>query len=281
VAPIAIRGDGTYSGVEMTLSRGNVRKPILELRKSLRNLPANMPAAEVHNLRTRSRRVEAIAVTLAPSGKRTTGKLLKSLKPLRKAAGKVRDMDVLERKALSLAGHCRRSSVERLVEYLITMRIEAAHTLQGVVNKNSKHVRRQLKGFLDQIEKELRSESRQSGRATKVAEELSHWPEFDANNLHDFRIRVKELRYILQLAEQADVEVVRALDQVKSRIGDWHDWQELHAVAHKLLDPRKDRATIEKIAEIEGKKFVRALKAARTLKTRYLGVHGSGMAAEP
>ncbi len=35
--------------------------------------------------------------------------------------------------------------------------------------------------------------------AMKRASELSEWPELDSGNIHEFRLKVKELRYILQL----------------------------------------------------------------------------------
>ena len=47
-------------------------------------------------------------------------------------------------------------------------------------------------------------------------------------NLHSYRLEVKELRNLLQLAEEYDrQEFVRQLGEVKDAIGEWHDWEEL------------------------------------------------------
>lgn len=264
----------------MAFDRRNVRKPIHELYRSLKSFPPDPPAEEVHSLRTRSRRVEAIAAEFAPTGNGPTRKMLKALKPLRRAAGKVRDMDVLERKALSLADHCRRASVERLVEQLILTRIEAVHALQKAMGEKAARARRNLKRFEKEIEENLVEGGRKACRAGAITEELSCWPELAAGNLHEFRIRAKELRYILQLTAAPDAGLLNALERVKSRIGDWHDWHEMGVIAHKTLDARKDRGALNRIARIEEKKLARALSAARALRTGHLGTHGYASIAE-
>ena len=44
-----------------------------------------------------------------------------------------------------------------------------------------------------------------------VVRELGEWPPLDASNIHAFRLKVKELRYILQLSADADSGLVEAL----------------------------------------------------------------------
>ena len=56
-------------------------------------------------------------------------------------------------------------------------------------------------------------------------------------NLHRYRLKVKELRYVLQLSDHADEEPFAAeLSEVKDAIGDWHDWEQLIAIASDVLD---------------------------------------------
>jgi CHAD domain-containing protein len=93
-----------------------------------------------------------------------------------------------------------------------------------------------------------------------------------ADNLHDFRVKVKELRYVLQLAEDANGNFMKALDKVKGQIGTWHDWQQLHTIAEEVFDGQ-DQAAIAAIAEIEKGKFNQALKSAQALRGRYLSAH--------
>jgi CHAD domain-containing protein len=89
-------------------------------------------------------------------------------------------------------------------------------------------------------------------------------------NLHDFRVKVKELRYVLQLADDGNGHFMKALDKVKGQIGTWHDWQQLHTIAKEVLDGQDHQAAIGAIAEIENDKFDQALKSAQALRRRYL-----------
>ena len=265
----------------MEVDLGNLRKPIRELRKSLKGLPSDPPMRAVHNLRTRTRRLEAISAALLPKGEPHTRRLRKVLKPLRKAAGEVRDMDVLAAKALTLAGRLGDETVEQLLEHLQTRRIESAEELVDAVDENSKHARRRLKRFCKRVEGELQKRNLQLRSAGKLIEELGSWPVLNADNLHDFRVRVKELRYVLQLAEDANSNFVKALDKVKGRIGTWHDWQQLRTIAQEVLDGNQDHAAIRAISEIERENLDDALKSAQALRRRYLSTHNGTMIAEP
>ena len=271
----------------MELELGNVQKPIRVLRKSLKSLTRDPPAEDVHNLRTHARRIEAIAAALMPGQKKLTRRLLKTIRPVRKAAGEVRDMDVLAAKALTLAGRRRSRSVACLVDYLSSMRIVSARKLLDAVTGQRNDALRSLKQFSWQIEKRLRANkpgaiteataNGSSGRAAmRLIDELNRWPAFNEENLHAFRIKVKELRYLLQLTKNANPKLVDALGEVKEQIGDWHDWQQLAKIAEKVLNPQDDRATLKKIDEMGKKKLNRAMAAAQAMKTRYLGRDAQG-----
>jgi CHAD domain-containing protein len=265
----------------MELELGNVRKPVRMLRKSLKSLTRDPPIEDVHNLRTGARRVEAIAAALMPGQNKLARRLLKTIRPVRKAAGEVRDMDVLATKALSLDRHRSNNSVARLLEHLRSMRVEGARALLDTVSEQRSDARRSLKQFSRRIEKRFHANkpgakagtagNGSSGQAAMtLIDELTRWPAFNAGNLHAFRIQVKELRYLLQLTKGANPKLVDALGVVKDRIGDWHDWQQLAKIAEKVLDPQDDRATLKKIDEMGKKKFNQALAAAQALKARYL-----------
>jgi CHAD domain-containing protein len=46
------------------------------------------------------------------------------------------------------------------------------------------------------------------------------------SNLYQYRLKVKELRNLLQLAEDADQQAfIDRLGEVKDAIGEWHDWE--------------------------------------------------------
>ena len=77
--------------------------------------------------------------------------------------------------------------------------------------------------------------------------ELREWPRLNNLNIHHFRLKVKELRYVLQLFPGADPGLVDSLAKVKDDIGDWHDWQQLLAIAREVLDARKDKTLLAEI----------------------------------
>lgn len=267
----------------MEMEPGSVEKPVRKLRKSLKSLPRELPAKDVHKLRTQARRLEAIVAALMLDRKKPSRRLLKTVESMRKAAGEVRDLDVLVANAMTLPGR-RNDSVVRLLDHLAGMRMESARELLDTLAEQRKDARRSLKHFLKRIGKKLSKERpgssaessqncREGEAAQKIIAELNCWPELNAENLHSFRIRLKELLYILQLARNAEPGFVDALSTVKEEIGDWHDWQQLEKIAQKRLDSQKDRALLKKIEEICKQKFSLALVATDAMRQQHLKAH--------
>jgi CHAD domain-containing protein len=270
----------------------NARKPVRQLRKLLKSLPGDPSISAIHALRARSRRVEAIAGILIPADDKFRRHLLKLLKPLRKAAGAVRDMDVLAVKARTLANRQHSSSAACLIEHLQATRLESAHKLVATINKQQKCTRDSLKQLSKQIGK--RSRRKESGPAAKTSslnpytnvaislmDELSHWPAFTKENLHAFRIKAKKLRYVLRLAGAADLKFMNALEKAITQIGNWHDWQELGTIATEVLSPKKNRPVLHEIDEIVSRKLKLALASAHAVKARYLGAYRGLTLLEP
>lgn len=274
---------------------GTVQKPVRRLRRSLKGLPMDPSIEAVHNLRTSTRRIEAIVAALQMDQKKPARRMLKTIKAVHKAAGAVRDMDVMAGNAQTLAGNGRDESVLRLLQHLHDLRIESARQLVDAVDKNRKDARRSLKRFAFQIEKWFKGSKPGEAHwtangpyghaATTLLNELRHWPELNAGNLHAFRIKVKELRYVLQLAKNPDSGLLGALDEAKEKIGDWHDWEQLSQIAEKTLEPDTDSAALKQISDIELGKFGHALQAAEEVKafTPFLRkpvTSAAGLAAE-
>jgi CHAD domain-containing protein len=268
----------------MGLELGKVQRPVRQLRKSLKGLAGDPTMQDVHDLRTRSRRVEAIAGMQIAGSEKSRNHLLKILKPFRKAAGEVRDMDVLTAKARTLARRGREASLALLLEDLHARRKEGSRTLAEAVKKDGKDVRVRLEQFSRLLDKRFEggegSQKHSTDAAAGLLDELSCWPEFSAENLHDFRIKVKELRYLLQLTDAAEPRFVAALERVRARIGEWHDWWELRRIAGEVLGLEQNRALLGEIDEIVSGKLRLALAAARRVRTRYLGPHRGGVVGE-
>jgi CHAD domain-containing protein len=250
----------------------NVEKPFQKLRKQLSKFPSKPAPEEVHSLRTQTRRLEATVAALVIDREKPSRRLLKAITPVRKAAGKVRDMDVLIGDALTLSGHQGSEALVRLIEQLAKMRVKSARKLRTVVRAQQQDARRLLKESSKLIRKKLKNDATGTdGEAAPgiLITELSHWPPLDADNLHLFRIRIKELRYMLQLSAQTDERLVDVLGEVKDSIGEWHDWVELLKIAQKVLDPHSDRELLKHIEKTGAEKLERALKIANQARERY------------
>jgi CHAD domain-containing protein len=225
--------------------------------------------------------------------------LLKTVTVLRRAAGEVRDMDVLIDNARGLAKGDPQDDdqgcLERLVDHLCAIRVQSASELHETVTERRKAARHDLKRYSKQVEKifgaakpdssKVRASSEQAGTSSQVdpvavaldfASELSHWPRLHANNIHPFRIKVKTLLYVVELAKEADEKFVNMLDEVKDRIGEWHDWHELRRIVRKTLDHQGGCRVRKQIEEIEKQKLKQALAAANAMRQRFLGAETEG-----
>jgi CHAD domain-containing protein len=260
------------------------RKAVRELSKTLKSLPIDPPPEEVHRLRTTTRRVEAIVSVLAQVEGKESRRVLKSIEPIRKAAGGVREMDVMIVNARKLARYMAGDSLTRLLEHLQISRQQNAEVLRRVLGRRRDLARENLKQYSRFIRSALapekkvvslnglpaRSHEGVHSAAIKVVRELGEWPPFDAENIHAFRLKVKELRYILQLSADADSGLVETLGNVQRRIGDWHDWQQLEEIARELLNMERDGTLLTRIGETSRRRFQQALTTANSLRGKYL-----------
>jgi len=265
-----------------------VQKALRELGKALKCASGNPLPKQVHKLRTSARRVEAIAAALPRIDAKTSRRLIRSIEPLRKTAGRVRDMDVLVANLRKLARDSSGHSLAQLVDHLQFIRASGAEDLEQELARKRKAARKNLKDF----EHEMRaaqpsgSSAHSNGRlahtrngqrpngidptAKHLAHEMAEWPPLNEENVHEFRVKIKELRYILQLDAKADAAFVAALGSVQRSIGEWHDWQLLAEIAREFLDPAQDHALATRIDDTMHKKLTHALAAANALRREHL-----------
>ena len=210
-------------------------------------------------MRTATRRVEAIAAALAQVESKESRRLLKAIEPIRKAAGGVREMDVLLANARRLARTSAGDSLTRLVEHLQIARQQNADVLRRALSRRRDAAREKLK----QYSRFIRSALDPRKGAASATGLPAHWHEdihaaamngcprarrmaaADAENIHEFRLKVKELRYILQLSGDADSGLEETLGNVQRRIGDWHDWHQLEEIAGQLLSSGTRRRAVD------------------------------------
>jgi len=274
-----------------------VEKALRDLSKSLKGLSRKPRPEQVHKLRTSARRVQAIAAALPRILPKTSRRLVGSIEPLRKTAGRVRDMDVLAANLRKLAQDSSGGSLAPLaplIDRLQSARAGGAEKLRRQLERSGKKARHTLKVFAHQAELSWPANgsgahanghaahagngSRRNGlnpQAKRLAHRLAEWPPLDEENLHRFRVKLKELRYTLQLDAHADPGFVAALGSAQRSIGDWHDWRQLSTMVQEFIEPHRlppdqHHSLMARIDEILSKKLARSLAATKALRREYL-----------
>jgi CHAD domain-containing protein len=261
----------------MALDCNKLEKPFRQLAKLLKNLPKQPSPEDVHDIRTRTRRVEAALHALALERKRMGQQIIDAVTPVRKRAGNVRDMDVLTGFASTLSSRSDGDCLVQLLEQLGHDRYEGARKLHKTVNRERNAATRSLKRCSSSIKRNLNgSKGREqwptnaTSSALRLSGELAGWPKLNAGNLHPFRLKVKELRYILQLSGQSG-DLIDRLGEVKDAIGEWHDWTELATIAKDVQEHSGRCDVVEQIESGAKKRFDKALTLANRLRQEYFG----------
>lgn len=265
----------------MPLDPEKLLKPLRKLRKSLKKLSSRPSPEEVHDLRTRTRRLQAILHALMLDRQRRARRLLGAIAPIRKRAGKVRDMDVLTGYAAGLRAKNEEECRVQLIEALGARRARFARKLRNTAANNRRKARRRIQRYATLMDKRLKPAKSRTAKpsewpadatavALQLSSELARWPALKADNLHPFRLKAKELRYVLQLAKNSDSQFVDALGQVKDTIGEWHDWTELEGIAAKVLDHGRGCSVLKEIHSTAQEKLDHAMSIATQLRRKYL-----------
>jgi CHAD domain-containing protein len=233
----------------------------------------------VHQLRTTTRRMEAL---LASAKRRRRGnakfgrkldKALKALKPIRKAAGPVRDMDVqrglleglLKAKGAAMPT-VKRSALNdgasKLQAKLKKYRKDAAVDLvAAIADAEEKELRRisPLQTVVSEIKwTSLLKEARllERGRARRL-------DTADPESLHEYRKSSKSARYLAEMEDESALaeQFAKRMKKVLDAIGAWHDRMLLTQLAKetlgkssalaKLLKKERDRALRQAVGAVE------------------------------
>src|SRR5262245_34065379 len=253
----------------MALDVGRIEETIDKLRKLLKKAPARPSPEQVHDLRTHTRRFEAITQALSINSRRNERLLLRGLARLRKRAGKVRDMDVLTGYTAAVHVRNEQDCLTELLEYLGAERYRHAKKLHAAMQRDGGALRKRLKCTSRRVEKRL-SGARSSGddgqstvptdamaSALRLSGELTTPRHLGRRSLHPYRLKVKELRNVLQAADSEDHPFVAALGEIKDAIGEWHDWEELIGIAADVLDHGAHCGLVREFRHIGSRKFER------------------------
>jgi CHAD domain-containing protein len=269
----------------------HAEKAFRKLRKTVQCFSVKPSIEQVHDLRNQARRFEAIAGILALDRDAKCARLLKSIKAIRKAAGAVRDMDVLSQDALFLSHESEqrgwdKTPVLRLLHHLHFQRIHCARKLTSTLKKRGHLIETSLKQSSHILKKRLASSSaNEEARRDILRNEdaavmqsmlsLRLWPELDSENLHSFRLAVKHLRILMQMAGGAEAQMTADLGKTKDLIGHWHDWLELETIAERILTADEDQRVLRRIHEITAGKFKVAVHNAEALLNKHIRFQAS------
>ena len=275
----------------MALDPDRIQKPLRRLRKLLKENPSQPTPEEIHDLRTNTRRLEATLNALSLNSGPKERLLLKDLARIRKRAGRVRDMDVLTGFASTVHPAGEQDCSVQLLEHLGAQRHKKVDKLHTVVAKRRKALRHHLKETARDFKKVFSPRRHDRGltafahataSAFKVQSQLTAPGRLGRNNLHSYRLKVKELHNILKMAARAeDQEFIEKLGRVKDAIGEWHDWEELLAVARDLLDHKPACKLLREVRRIGVEKYGCALSEAKNMRRRYLRITSSKTGTHP
>ena len=78
---------------------------------------------------------------------------------------------------------------------------------------------------------------------------------------------------MLQMAEKSDhQEFVRQLGEVKDAIGEWHDWEELVAIAKTALDHGAKCELLRALRNIADTKYQTAIVLTENMRKKFLRI---------
>ena len=261
----------------MALDQVMLPQSLRRFGKSLKRVLRSGSPEDVHQLRTRSRRLEAAVRALRIEDEPSVRHLLKIVTPLRKRAGKVRDMDVLIGLASHLAaagdGDNDDDALVRLLEGLAERRRKAVRKLQSSAAEEIESVQGLLKRCRPLFHAEgvafAEQQSKAVSAAFRLSEELESWPRLTRTNLHRYRLKVKALRYTAEIIEGSDAGFIGSLIRVTDAIGEWHDWSELHSIAIGILKDSPQSGVLRAIRSTVAEKLRAALVVAGAMQGQY------------
>ena len=234
----------------MALDVPGVQRSLRKLRKLLKKAPRRLSPEQVHDLRTHTRRFEAMVEALGFDDRRNERRSLSSLGRIRKRAGKLRDMDVLTGYTATVAVDDEQDCLVELLEYLGAERYRHARRLRRLMRQDGTALRKRLKQTSKRVDQRLPADGARGSdadpvvpkeamaTALKLSGELATPSTLGRRTLHPYRLKVKDLRNVLKMATDADRNgFVARLGEIKDAIGEWHDRETTNKMRKEGLRP--------------------------------------------
>ncbi len=257
----------------MPMARERIFKPVYKLRKLLKKARLRPTVKQIHSLRTNARRFESSVTALGLKSSKNEKQLLRDLNRVRKRTGKIRDMDIITGYVLTTNMRGEQDCLVQLVEHIGAKRTKQAKKLSALVSTAGPRLRRRLKRTASKFQKILKrpeSPSHAVEKALRLALELNRPSTLGRSTLHPYRLRVKQLQYVLQLSEDSRQQAfVAALKKVKDAIGEWHDWEVLTKVADDVLDHSSKCKLISRLHSISDRRYARSISLANQMRRTF------------
>jgi CHAD domain-containing protein len=230
----------------------------------------------VHKMRTGIRRVETLLEALEADG-RNERRLLKRLQRLRRRGGRVRDLDVQAEALRNLKIETEGACKNQVVDHLRQQRGKQAKKLVSMLDGDLPELRKRLRRAAARLAKpEAASQKRAPGldplaRALRQFAAIADWPLND-QNLHEFRLRCKRIRYTAEMAgdKPEAVYAVQQLKNIQDAIGAWHDWTELTATAVRVLEDAATCPLVVAMRNVTRAKLSHALRVVNQSRSNLL-----------
>lgn len=217
-----------------------LRELVTSLEAAITLTLADPKPSPVHKLRTTTRRIEAQLELLTllrdlPKHDKAAAKARKLLRKLRRAAGRVRDLDVQRDLVQSKS-----DEADQLHSLFKHQREQAVQKLLDTIHKRQVKLTRALETLLET----LAPAKSLTVPAKDLATLALDWYVLNApvtatqdhRQLHNIRKTAKLARYIAESANSTPTRsLARTFESLQQSGGNWHDWLTLSDIAHHEL----------------------------------------------
>lgn len=239
-----------------TASSVSMHNRLREWRQLLDRCERKPARKRVHALRVVTLRLQAeVQIDLAeiPRASHQAQSILEFIKhgeKLRKILGAVRELDVWIGKLDRL-----RVSLSQSGKYVPRSTLECIRQMEQFEGRLKKKRRPLEKKLMTAIKKRKvdftaaadavvaatdgritdNSPSGANASRTQFAQVAKDFPAFSEENLHEFRKRIKMVRYLAESCQSdpACAQIASQMRRLQSAIGEWHDWQALARELHR------------------------------------------------